>query len=89
MELLVESRLSPMEVLVAGTLESARFFGADDRLGSLEPGKVADLVLVEGDPLADIRAMRRVKRVMLSGRWVALPRGDQALSASLCDEPLR
>ncbi|WP_437597303.1 amidohydrolase family protein [Sorangium sp. So ce590] len=85
MELLVESRLSPMEVLVAGTLESARFFGADDRLGSLEPGKVADLVLVEGDPLADIRAMRRVKRVMLNGRWVALPRGDQALS----DEPLR
>lgn len=76
MELLVESGLSPMEVLVAGTLENARFFRADDRLGSVEPGKLADLVLVEGDPLADIRAMRRVKGVMLNGRWVALPQGD-------------
>ncbi|WP_437574971.1 amidohydrolase family protein [Sorangium sp. So ce887] len=85
MELLVESGLSPMAVLVAGTLENARFFRADDRLGSVEPGKLADLVLVEGDPLADIRAMRRVKRVMLNGRWVALAQGDQALS----DEPLR
>ncbi|WP_437965443.1 amidohydrolase family protein [Sorangium sp. So ce260] len=84
MELLVESGLSPMEVLVAGTLENARFFRADDRLGSVEPGKLADLVLVAGDPLADIRAMRRVKRVMLNGRWVALPQGDQPLS----DEPL-
>lgn len=70
MELLVESGLSPMEVLVAGTLENARYFHVDDRLGSVEPGKLADLVLVEGDPLADIRAMRRVKRVMLNGRWV-------------------
>ncbi|WP_437886299.1 amidohydrolase family protein [Sorangium sp. So ce307] len=76
MELLVESGLSPMEVLVAGTAENARFFRVDDRLGSVEPGKLADLVLVEGDPLADIRAMRRVRRVMLNGRWVASPQGD-------------
>ncbi|XYH95184.1 amidohydrolase family protein [Sorangium sp. So ce1128] len=76
MELLVESGLSPMEVLVAGTLENARFFRIDDRLGSVEPGKLADLVLIEGDPLADIRAMRRVKQVMLNGRWVASPGGD-------------
>ncbi|HTN91848.1 MAG TPA: amidohydrolase family protein [Sorangium sp.] len=76
LELLVESGLSPMEVLVAGTLENARFLGIDDRLGSIQPGKLADLVLIEGDPLADIRAMRRVKQVMLNGRWVAAPGGD-------------
>ncbi|WP_437659444.1 amidohydrolase family protein [Sorangium sp. So ce1182] len=76
MELLVESGLSPMEVLVAGTLENARFLGIDDRLGSIQPGKLADLVLIEGDPLADIRAMRRVKQVMLNGRWVDAPGGD-------------
>ncbi|WP_234022821.1 amidohydrolase family protein [Sorangium cellulosum] len=75
MELLVESGLSPMETLVAGTLENARFFHVDGRLGSVEPGKLADLVLVEGDPLADIRAMRRVKRVMLNGRWVERGQG--------------
>jgi imidazolonepropionase-like amidohydrolase len=71
LELLVESGLTPMQAIVAGTLENARFFHADDRLGSVEPGKLADLVLVEGDPLADISAMRRVRRVMLAGRWVA------------------
>ncbi|WP_437501541.1 amidohydrolase family protein [Sorangium sp. So ce1099] len=76
MERLVEGGLSPMEVLVAGTLENARFLRIDDRLGSIQPGKLADLVLIEGDPLADIRAMRRVKQVMLNGRWVAAPGGD-------------
>lgn len=76
MELLVESGLSPMEALVAGTLENARFFRIDDRLGSVEPGKLADLVLIEGDPLTDFGAMRRVKGVMLNGRWITAPQGD-------------
>ena len=40
-----------------------------DRLGSVEAGKLADLLLVEGDPLKDISNMRRVKRVMLNGQW--------------------
>jgi imidazolonepropionase-like amidohydrolase len=59
-----------MQAIVAGTLENARYFGASDRLGSIEPGKLADLVLVEGDPLGNISDMRRVKRVMLNGNWV-------------------
>jgi imidazolonepropionase-like amidohydrolase len=71
MELLVESGLTPMESIVAATLENARFFRAQDRLGSIEVGKLADLLLVAGDPLDDIAAMRQVRRVMLNGRWVA------------------
>jgi imidazolonepropionase-like amidohydrolase len=70
LELLVEAGLTPMEALVAGTMENARFFRIADRLGSVEPGKLADLVLVEGDPLQNISKMRLVKRVMLNGRWV-------------------
>ena len=70
MELLVEAGLTPMEAIVAGTMENARFFRATDRLGSLEAGKVADLLLVEGRPDRDIAVMRRVKRVMLNGAWV-------------------
>jgi len=70
LELLVESGLTPMQALVAGTLENARYFRISDRLGSIEPGKVADLVMVEGDPSKNISDMRRVKRVMLNGRWV-------------------
>ncbi len=71
LELLVESGLTPMQALVAGTMENARFFRAADRLGSIEAGKLADLVLVEGDPLRNISDMRRLKRVMLNGQWVA------------------
>jgi len=70
LELLVDSGLTPMQAIVAGTLENAKFFHAADRLGSIEPGKLADLVLVEGDPLANISDMRRVKRVMFNGLWV-------------------
>lgn len=70
LELLVESGLTPMDALVAGTIENAKFFRVDDRLGSVETGRQADLVLVNGDPVTDITAMRRVKRVMLNGRWV-------------------
>jgi imidazolonepropionase-like amidohydrolase len=70
MELLVESGLTPMEAVVAATMENARFFRIEDRLGSVEAGKLADLVLVEGDPLKAMGALRRIKRVMLNGRWI-------------------
>jgi imidazolonepropionase-like amidohydrolase len=70
LELLVASGLTPMEALVAGTMENARFFRTADRLGSIEAGKLADLILIDGDPLKDISAMRRIKRVMLNGQWV-------------------
>lgn len=69
LELLVESGLTPMQALVAGTMENARYFRISDRLGSIEAGKLADLVLVEGDPSKNISDMRRVKRVMLNGIW--------------------
>ena len=71
LELLVESGLTPMQAIVAGTLENARFFSASNRLGSIEPGKLADLVIVEGNPLNNISDVRRVKRVMLNGNWVS------------------
>jgi imidazolonepropionase-like amidohydrolase len=60
-----------MEAIVAGTMENARFFRVTERLGSIERGKLADLLLVDGDPSQDIRAMRRVRRVMFNGRWIA------------------
>jgi imidazolonepropionase-like amidohydrolase len=70
LELLVESGLRPLEAIAAGTIENARFFRVENRLGSVEAGKQADLVIVDGDPSADISAARRVKRVMLNGRWI-------------------
>lgn len=69
LELLVASGLTPMEAIVAGTSENARYFHIEDRLGSVEVGKVADLILIQGDPLKDISNMRRIRRVMLNGIW--------------------
>ena len=70
MELLQDAGMSPMDIIQGATLVNAQFLRIAERLGSIEQGKLADLVLVEGDPLKDISAMRNVKRVMLNGVWV-------------------
>lgn len=76
MELLRECGLEPMEIIQAATLHNARFFRAEDRLGSVEAGKLADLILVAGNPLQDLGAMRDVRRVMLNGVWVEVEAGQ-------------
>ena len=78
MKLLVECGLTPMESIVAATMNNAKFFRAESRLGSVEAGKLADLVLLEGNPLEDIGLMRNVQRVMLNGHWVVDRRDDNA-----------
>ena len=70
MELLVESGISNSAVIVAATMENARFFRIDERLGSIEKGKIADMVLVKGNPLKNISDARNVVKVMLNGNWV-------------------
>jgi len=70
MELLKDAGLSNMQVILAATIENARFFRVEERLGSIEPGKLADMVVVEGNPLEDIRSLRNVRRVMMNGVWV-------------------
>jgi imidazolonepropionase-like amidohydrolase len=67
---MVEFGLPPMLALVAATSNAARLLRMDDQIGSIEKGKLADLILVPGDPLNDIGAMRRPALVMKSGRVV-------------------
>jgi imidazolonepropionase-like amidohydrolase len=67
MELLVEAGLSPMEAMIAATRTGAELIGVADRLGTLAPGKLADFLLLEADPLADIRNVRRVRTVVVGG----------------------
>ncbi len=69
-ELLVAAGLAPAAALRAATSGNARILGLDDRLGSLREGLLADLVAVEGDPLREIGAVRRVRLVMSGGRIV-------------------
>jgi len=71
MELLHDAGLTNMEILQAATMENARFFRIDERLGSIEKGKIADIILVDGNPLENIKVMRNTKKVMLAGAWVS------------------
>ena len=68
LELLVRSGLTPLEALRAATYNPAEFLGALDSLGTVTQGKVADLVLLDADPLADVRNTRRISAVIANGR---------------------
>ena len=59
--------LSPREVIESMTVQAARFLGIEDRLGTLEAGKIADLVLVDGDPLENLAALGDVVMVVKDG----------------------
>jgi imidazolonepropionase-like amidohydrolase len=69
--------LSPLEVLVATTRTNAELMGLADDLGTLQVGKLADLVVIDGDPTTDIRQSDRVVDVMQNGRLYSLPRMDE------------
>ncbi len=64
---MVKYGLTPIQAIQSATLNAAELLGWSDRVGSIEPGKFADLIAVSGDPLADITALEHVKFVMKSG----------------------
>ncbi|MGE0757161.1 MAG: amidohydrolase family protein [Pirellulaceae bacterium] len=66
-ELMVAGGMPPMRAIQSATLVAAQLLRIEDRLGTLEEGKIADVVAVSGDPLADIRAMHAVTFVMKEG----------------------
>ncbi len=70
LELLVDSGFTPLEAITAATTTAAGFLFRDKELGALRAGLQADLVVLDGNPAADISAIRKVERVMVAGRWV-------------------
>jgi imidazolonepropionase-like amidohydrolase len=66
----VKLGMTPLQAIQTGTLNGSQLLGWDDRIGTLEPGKFADIVAVQGDPLADITELERVRWVMKDGRVV-------------------
>jgi len=66
----VEAGVSAMKAIQAATLNVARTFKKDKEYGSIEPGKVADLSIIEGDPLADIWMTQNVKMVIMDGKVI-------------------
>jgi Tol biopolymer transport system component/imidazolonepropionase-like amidohydrolase len=81
MRLLETGGFTPHEVLRSATLHGARYLGMDGDIGTIEVGKLADLLLVDGNPLVDLRAAENISHVMINGRLLdamTLPRGARA-----------
>ncbi|WP_133804974.1 amidohydrolase family protein [Kribbella caucasensis] len=81
LELLVGAGATPRQALYAATVEPARFLGLGDDLGSVTPRTIADLVVLDADPLTDIRNTRRIHSVVTRGRVIS----PQARSRMLAD----
>lgn len=71
LEFMVAAGLTPFAALETGTINAARFFNEESDYGSVTSGKIADLVLLDANPLQDISNSRRVHGVMLAGRWLS------------------
>jgi hypothetical protein len=77
---LVGAGLTPLAALQAATLNPARFFHATDTLGTVAEGKIADLVLLDADPLADIRNVSRIAAVVVNGRLIDAAERERLLN---------
>jgi hypothetical protein len=82
LQALVRAGLTPYEALLTGTRNMARYFGTLDSTGTVAVGKRADLVLLRGNPLQDIRHTAAPAGVMLGGRWLSRAAIDQRLASS-------
>ncbi len=82
LEQLVEAGLTPREALDAATLAPTRFFATEKEMGAIEKGKLADMVLLNGDPLKDIRNVRKVEGVFTHGRYHARKELDAILGTA-------
>ena len=67
---MVRYGMTPMQAIQSATIRAAELLGKEDRLGSVQPGRFADLVAVKGDPLQDIRVLENLTHVMKDGKLV-------------------
>ncbi len=81
LELLVTAGLTPLEALQCATRNPARYLDRLKDLGTIEQGKLADLVLLEADPLADIKNTRKIAAVVVNGQW----QGKETLAKMLAE----
>ncbi|MCY3751423.1 MAG: amidohydrolase family protein [Gammaproteobacteria bacterium] len=70
LQLMNEAGMTPMQVIVAATRVGAEVIGQGQRLGTLEPGKLADIIIVDGDPLVDLSALGNIEMVIKNGKMI-------------------
>ena len=70
LELMVEAGLSTLTVLQSATINPVKFLGKEKDLGAIEKGKLADLVLLDANPLESIKNTRRIAAVVVNGRYL-------------------
>jgi imidazolonepropionase-like amidohydrolase len=70
LDAMMSGGMTAIQAITAATRAAARTMGMEDRIGSIQPGKQADLLVVDGDPSTDISALSRVRLVMLAGRTI-------------------
>jgi imidazolonepropionase-like amidohydrolase len=87
MTLLARGGMSPFEVLRAATIEPARYFGMLDSAGTVDAGKLADLVLLDASPLVEIANIRRISAVIANGRLFAGQDRERLLRAATDSAP--
>lgn len=80
LELLAQAGLTPIQVIQAATINAARALKKDEDLGSIEAGKLADLVILTSDPLSDIRNTSKIDAVMIGGRLLDRKALDEMLT---------
>lgn len=81
LEALTDAGLSPLQAVQTATVNPARMLGREKRQGTIEIGRRADLVLLDADPLTDIRHTRRIAAVIVRGRLLAKPDIDRMIAA--------
>jgi imidazolonepropionase-like amidohydrolase len=79
LELFVKAGLTPLQALQTATLNPAKFLGRSSQLGTVEKGKLADLVLLDANPLEDIGNTRKIRAVVLAGHYFSRADLDQML----------
>ena len=81
LDALVAAGLSPFEALKTGTVNVATFLKESDKSGTVAQGKVADLILLDANPLTDIANSTKINGVMVQGRWLPKVEIDRKLAA--------
>ena len=80
LKLLVETGLTPHEALTSATRLPAKWLGIEDKIGTIETGKYADLILLDANPLNDISNTRKISGVFVNGQWIDKAKIETMLS---------